>query len=219
MSENYDIIPKAPVAPSMLPRATQLNAGDLIILTQPGNPIGQKSKTIDLDTLKDFIWGVYENMNRTKVSTKSANNISGGVGYEYLDIPLIEVPPGYCVVSVDLDIQSQDEVSTSSWDDVYFKFDCGVGTYSPVVPGDYTRKYPIAEDRMLKPAKVFPLPSLPATSKPHFFCHFTPNYKNETDSPVVLRILANWNLPGFTDNSHWSYRVSSFAVLPQDEET
>ena len=51
MPENYDIIPKAPVAPSMLPRATQLNAGDLIILTQPGNPIGQKSKAVELSAL------------------------------------------------------------------------------------------------------------------------------------------------------------------------
>ena len=154
-------------------------------------------------------------MNRTKVYTKSANNISGGVGYEYLDIPLIEVPPGYCVVSVDLDIQSQDAVSTSDWDDVYLSFSCGVGTYSPVYPGDYTRKYPMAEDRVLKPMDA----TTSGTSKPHFFCHFTPNYKNETDSPVVLRVLANWNLPGFTNDSHWSYRVSSFAVLPQDDET
>lgn len=51
MPENYNIIPKAPVAPSMLPRATQLNTGDLIIITQPGNPIGQKSKAVELSTL------------------------------------------------------------------------------------------------------------------------------------------------------------------------
>lgn len=44
-------IPDAPIAPSMLPRATQLNADDLIILTQPGNPIGQKSKAVELSTL------------------------------------------------------------------------------------------------------------------------------------------------------------------------
>lgn len=44
-------IPNAPIAPSMLPRATQLNADDLIILTQPGNPIGQKSKAVELSTL------------------------------------------------------------------------------------------------------------------------------------------------------------------------
>lgn len=44
-------IPDAPIAGSMLPRATQLNAGDLIILTQPGNPIGQKSKAVELSAL------------------------------------------------------------------------------------------------------------------------------------------------------------------------
>lgn len=44
-------IPDAPIAPSMLPRATQLNADDLIILTQPGNPIGQKSKAVELSAL------------------------------------------------------------------------------------------------------------------------------------------------------------------------
>ena len=55
MPENYDIIPKAPVAPSMLPRATALTLEDILVLTQPGNPIGQKSRSLTLAVLAAFL--------------------------------------------------------------------------------------------------------------------------------------------------------------------
>ena len=43
MSYNRQI-PDAPIAGSMLPRATELTLDDLLVLIQPGNPIGQKNK-------------------------------------------------------------------------------------------------------------------------------------------------------------------------------
>ena len=44
-------IPDAPIALSMLPRATALTLDDLLYLVQPGNPIGQKCKAVELSAL------------------------------------------------------------------------------------------------------------------------------------------------------------------------
>jgi len=48
-------IPDAPIALSMLPRATDLTLDDLLVLIQPGNPIGQKNKALALATLADWL--------------------------------------------------------------------------------------------------------------------------------------------------------------------
>lgn len=44
-------IPDAPIAGSMLPRPTALTAQDLLLLIQPGNNLGQKNKSVTLETL------------------------------------------------------------------------------------------------------------------------------------------------------------------------
>lgn len=48
-------IPDAPIAGSMLPRATELTLDDLLVLIQPGNPIGQKNKALTLQVLAAFL--------------------------------------------------------------------------------------------------------------------------------------------------------------------
>lgn len=50
-------IPDAPVAPSMLPRvaAADLTLQDVLILTQPGNNPGQKTKSVTLSQIADFL--------------------------------------------------------------------------------------------------------------------------------------------------------------------
>ena len=48
-------IPDAPIAGSMLPRATGLTLDDLLILIQPGNPIGQKNKALTLSLLANWL--------------------------------------------------------------------------------------------------------------------------------------------------------------------
>ena len=48
-------IPDAPIAGSMLPRATELTLDDLLVLIQPGNPIGQKNKALALAALADWL--------------------------------------------------------------------------------------------------------------------------------------------------------------------
>ena len=48
-------IPDAPIAPSMLPHATELTLEDILVLTQPGNPIGQKNKALTLQVLAAFL--------------------------------------------------------------------------------------------------------------------------------------------------------------------
>lgn len=44
-------IPDAPIAGSMLPRATDLTLDDILVLIKPGNPIGKKNKSLTLGTL------------------------------------------------------------------------------------------------------------------------------------------------------------------------
>ena len=48
-------IPDAPIAVSMLPRASELTLDDLLVLIQPGNPIGQKNKALVLSMLADWL--------------------------------------------------------------------------------------------------------------------------------------------------------------------
>lgn len=48
-------IPDAPIAGSMLPRATELTLNDLLVLIQPENPIGQKNKALTLSVLADWL--------------------------------------------------------------------------------------------------------------------------------------------------------------------
>lgn len=48
-------IPDAPIAPSMLPRATELTLDDLLVLIQPEKPIGQKNKSLTLSVLAQFL--------------------------------------------------------------------------------------------------------------------------------------------------------------------
>ena len=50
-------IPDAPIAPSMLPRvaAADLTSQDVLILTQPGNNPGQKTKSVTLSQIADFL--------------------------------------------------------------------------------------------------------------------------------------------------------------------
>lgn len=48
-------IPDAPAPLSMLPRATTITLEDLLYLVQPGNPIGQRSKSLTLQELAAFL--------------------------------------------------------------------------------------------------------------------------------------------------------------------
>lgn len=50
-------IPDSPIAPSMLPRvaAADLTSQDILILTQPGNNPGQKTKAVTLSQIADFL--------------------------------------------------------------------------------------------------------------------------------------------------------------------
>lgn len=48
-------IPDAPIAGSMLPRTTELTLDDILVLIQPGNPIGQKNKALTLSVLADWL--------------------------------------------------------------------------------------------------------------------------------------------------------------------
>lgn len=73
-------IPDAPIAGSMLPRATELTLDDILVLIQPGNPIGQKNKSLVLSLLAD--WLADGNMGPIKTSeinvgTSAWKNVEG----------------------------------------------------------------------------------------------------------------------------------------------
>lgn len=53
-------IPNAPIPGSMLPRASDLTLADLLVLIKPNNPIGQRNKSLTLETLSDFLKSVFE---------------------------------------------------------------------------------------------------------------------------------------------------------------
>lgn len=73
-------IPDAPIAGSMLPRAETLTLDDLLVLIQPGNPIGQKNKALALSLLAN--WLANGNMGPIKTSeinvgTSKWKNVEG----------------------------------------------------------------------------------------------------------------------------------------------
>lgn len=81
-------IPDAPIAGSMLPRATELTLDDLLVLIQPGNPIGQKNKAVTLSLLAD--WLANGNMGPFKtgeiqVGASTWKNVEG-VGPSIMDL-------------------------------------------------------------------------------------------------------------------------------------
>ena len=81
-------IPDAPIAGSMLPRATELTLDDILVLIQPGNPIGKKNKALTLSLLAN--WLAYGNMGQIKTSeinvgTSAWRNVEG-VGPSITDL-------------------------------------------------------------------------------------------------------------------------------------
>ena len=62
-------IPDAPIAGSMLPRATELTLDDILVLIQPENQIGQKNKSLTLQVLAAFL----ANRNLQEITLEGAN--------------------------------------------------------------------------------------------------------------------------------------------------
>lgn len=79
-------IPDAPIAGSMLPRATELTLDDILVLIQPGNPIGQKNKTLTLSQLASFL----ANTNLQEITLTGPNGktfVLNGEGSTYTKPP------------------------------------------------------------------------------------------------------------------------------------
>ena len=79
-------IPDAPIALSMLPRLTDLQDGDLIYVVRPTNPLGQRSRALELGKLS-------EKFTRASSGWVSIENRSLAGGIEAL--AKLEVPKGY----------------------------------------------------------------------------------------------------------------------------
>lgn len=79
-------IPDAPIAGSMLPRASELTLDDLLVLIQPGNPIGQKNKALTLQVLAAFL----ANTNLQEITLAGPNGktfVLNGEGSTYTKQP------------------------------------------------------------------------------------------------------------------------------------
>ena len=81
-------IPDAPIAGSMLPRATELTLDDILVLIKPGNQIGQKNKALTLSLLAS--WLANGNMGQFKtgeiqVGASTWKNVEG-VGPSITDL-------------------------------------------------------------------------------------------------------------------------------------
>lgn len=87
MPQNYErTIPDAPLPISMLPRAEQLTLQDLFLLTQPGNPQGQRSKALTLQMLAAFL----ANTNLQEITLAGPNGktlVLNGEGSTYTKPP------------------------------------------------------------------------------------------------------------------------------------
>lgn len=84
---NYNgVIPKAPLAVSMLPRLTDLQDTDLIYVVRPTNPLGQRSRALELGKLS-------EKFMKASTGWVSIENRSLAGGIEVL--AKLEVPKGY----------------------------------------------------------------------------------------------------------------------------
>ena len=79
-------IPDAPIALSMLPRLTDLQDGDLIYEVRPTNPLGQRSRALELGKLS-------EKFLKASTGWVSIENRSLAGGIEAL--AKLEVPKGY----------------------------------------------------------------------------------------------------------------------------
>lgn len=67
-------IPDAPIAPSMLPRATELTLEDILVLTQPGNPIGRRSRSVELSQLQSS--GILSKLDVIPVEFSAATDVT-----------------------------------------------------------------------------------------------------------------------------------------------
>ena len=68
----YDrLIPDAPIAGSMLPRAASVDSSDLLVLIKPNNPLGQRNKSLELGGLFDSdlfkFAGVYNSIIKSNI--------------------------------------------------------------------------------------------------------------------------------------------------------
>ena len=66
-------IPDSPIAPSMLPQASQLTKDDILLLTQPNNPIGQKSRSLTLENFKSS--GILSDLNIVEVEFSESTDV------------------------------------------------------------------------------------------------------------------------------------------------
>ena len=94
-------IPDAPIAGSMLPRATELTLDDLLVLIQPGNPIGQKNKAVTLAALvsSDLFQcaGLYNSIVKSNILQYSGA-LAATSSSQYTEVCHLDVDPRMDVV-------------------------------------------------------------------------------------------------------------------------
>lgn len=87
MAENYNrVTPDAPLPISMVPRAVALTMQDILLLTQPGNEIGQRTKALTLQLLATFLGT--NNFDKIEMRGDNGNTLKlTGNGWVFNDPP------------------------------------------------------------------------------------------------------------------------------------
>lgn len=89
-------IPDAPIAGSMLPRAASVDSSDLLVLIKPNNPLGQRNKSLELETLfsSDLFKfaGVYNSVIKSNILEYSGALVDTSSG-QYTEVCHLDVDP------------------------------------------------------------------------------------------------------------------------------
>lgn len=94
-------IPDAPIAGSMLPRAASVDTSDLLVLIKPNNPLGQRNKSLELETLFDSdlfkFAGVYNSIIKSNILEYSGA-LAATSSSQYTEVCHLDVDPRMDVV-------------------------------------------------------------------------------------------------------------------------
>lgn len=118
-------IPDAPIALSMLPRLTDLQDGDLIYVVRPTNPLGQRCKSLELETLlgSDLFKfaGLYNSLIKSNILDYSGA-LASASGTEFTEVCHLDVDPR---MDVEFHVWGTSNQAGASGD-TYTNFDYGL---------------------------------------------------------------------------------------------
>lgn len=133
-------IPDAPIAGSMLPRATSVDTSDLLVLIKPNNPLGQRNKSLELGGLFDSdlfkFEGVYNSVVKSNILEYSGALAATSANL-FTEVCHLDVDPR---MDVEFHVWGTSNQAGSSGDTYYsFWYGLRARTRQHYDPDDYAR--------------------------------------------------------------------------------